>query len=161
MWHKPLVVIDRQAARKSTVIYSLNAIVGRVILVIYLDTAPLIYLVEHVPQFGELVANRLSSTDVIVVSELSRLECRVKPLRDADTALLNDFDRFFDESVSEVIALSHDVIEIATEIRARYGFKTPDAIHLAAAKTSNCELFLTNDHRLDRFTGFRIETVAT
>jgi predicted nucleic acid-binding protein len=120
----------------------------------------LIYLVEHVPQFGELVASRLSSTDVIVVSELSRLECRVKPLREGDTALLDEFDRFFDESVSEVIVLSREVMDRATEIRALYGFKTPGAIHLAAAKSSNCELFLTNDHRLDRFTGLRIETLT-
>jgi uncharacterized protein len=133
---------------------------GRLTLLIYLDTAPLIYLVEHVPQFGDRVAQRLSSTDELIVSDLSRLECRVKPMRDGDGFLLEEFDRFFNESVSEVIALSREVIDRATEIRSRYGFKTPDAIHLAAATVSNCELFLTNDSRLDRFAGLRIDALS-
>jgi predicted nucleic acid-binding protein len=133
---------------------------GRLALVIYVDTAPLIYLVEHVPQYGDLVAQRLSSTDALVVSDLSRLECRVKLMRDGNTALLDEFDRFFNESVSEVLALSREVIDRATEIRSRYGFKTPDAIHLAAATLSSCELFLTNDRRLDRFTGLPVEALT-
>lgn len=72
-------------------------------------------------------------------------------MRDGNTALLDEFDRFFNESVSDVLALSREIIDRATEIRARYAFKTPDAIHLGAATLSNCELFLTNDRRLDRF----------
>ena len=50
-------------------------------------------------------------------------------------------------------------IDRATEIWAQYGFKTPDAIHLAAAVASGCNVFLTNDHRLDRFTDITIEVV--
>lgn len=133
---------------------------GRLALVIYVDSAPLIYLVEHVPQFGDIVARRLSASDALVVSDLSRLECRVKPMRDGNTTLLDEFDRFFTESVSEIIALSREVIDRATEIRSRYGFKTPDAIHLAAATLSNCQLFLTNDRRLDRFTELPVEVLT-
>ena len=81
-------------------------------------------------------------------------------MRDGNIALLGDFDRFFNESVSEVVSLSREVIDRATDIRAHYGFKTPDAIHLAAAILSNCELFLTNDRRLDQFTGLPVEAVA-
>ena len=81
-------------------------------------------------------------------------------MRDGDTALLEEFDRFFSESVSEVVALTCEVIDRATEIRSRYGFKTPDAIHLAAATSSSCELFLTNDSRLSRFTELRVESLT-
>ena len=111
--------------------------------------------------YGDLITQRLSSTDAVIVSDLSRLECRVKPMRDGNTALLDDFDRFFSESVSEVVALSRGVIDRATEIRSRYSFKTPDAIHLAAATLSNCEVFLTNDSRLDRFTDVAVEALTT
>jgi len=34
-----------------------------------------------------------------------------------------------------------------------------DSLHLAAAVISNCDVFLTNDHRLNRFTGISIETI--
>ena len=81
-------------------------------------------------------------------------------MRDGNIALLDEFDRFFNESVSEVLALSRKVIDRATEIRSRYGFKTPDAIHLAAATLSSCELFLTNGRRLDRFTGLPVEALT-
>ncbi|MDP2665723.1 MAG: type II toxin-antitoxin system VapC family toxin [bacterium] len=132
---------------------------GRLILLIYLDTTPLIYLVEQVPQLADIVADRLSSTDTIVISEFTRLECRVKPLRERATEVLNDFDRFFSESVGEILSLSREVMDSATDIRARYGFKTPDAIHLAAASVAGCDLFLTNDLRLDRFVELPIEVL--
>ena len=129
------------------------------ILLIYIDTAPLIYLVEHVPQYAEIVAKRLSSTDTVVISDLTRLECRVKPLRECDTSVLDDFDRFFNESVGAILMLSREVMDRATDIRANYGFKTPDAIHLAAANVSGCDVFLTNDRRLERFVELPIEVL--
>lgn len=97
---------------------------------------------------------------MVVISELSRLECRVKPLRGGDVSLLGDFDRFFAESVAEVVPLSRDVMERATEIRAHYGFKTPDSIHLASAVQSACQVFLTNDHRLDRCAELSVEVIS-
>ena len=129
------------------------------ILLIYLDTAPLIYLVEHVPHYAEIVAKRLSSTDTVVISDLTRLECRVKPLREGDNSVLDDFDRFFNESVGAILMLSREVMDRATDIRAYYRFKTPDAIHLAAANVSGCDVFLTNDRRLEGFTELPIEVL--
>ncbi|MBI3990050.1 MAG: PIN domain-containing protein [candidate division NC10 bacterium] len=87
------------------------------------------------------------------------MECRVKPLRDGNADLLEDYDAYFEGAVAEIVALSREVIDRATEIRAKYGVKTPDAIHLAAAVVSGCDLFLTSDHRLDRFPGIAIEVV--
>lgn len=158
---KRRVAINRAAALKLTKLYSRNATVGGIKLTIYVDTAPLIYLIEQVPHYSSLVAQRLSATDVLVVSDLSRLECRVKPLRDGNTALLDEFERFFNDSVSDVLPLSRDVVDRATEIRAHYGFKTPDAIHLAVAAMSNCDLFFTADHRLDRFAEVKVESLPS
>ncbi len=127
---------------------------------LYLDTAPIIYTVEQIAGFAPLVDTRLSAVDVVlVVSDLSRMECRVKPLRDCDSDLLHDFDEFLESAVVETVALSREVIDRATEIRATYGFKTPDSIHLAAAVISACDVFYTNDHRLDRFGDLTIEVV--
>jgi len=87
------------------------------------------------------------------------MECRVKPLRDGNAELLKDYDEFFQNAVAEIIPLTRQVIDRATEIRAQYGFKTPDAIHPAAAVVSGCDAFLTNNHRLDRFSDITIEVV--
>lgn len=127
---------------------------------LYLDAAPAIYTVEQVPLYAATVDARLSDPAVIrVTSDLTRMECRVKPLLDGNTELLKDFDDYLAGAVVEMVALSREVIDRATEIRAQYGFKTPDAIHLAAAMVSGCGVFLTNDHRLDHFTGMAIEVV--
>ena len=86
---------------------------------VYLDTAPVIYLVEEVPNYAELVGRRVSVADVIqVASDLTRMECRVKPLREGNTALLQDYDDYFAEVVEETVVLSRAVIDRATDIRA-------------------------------------------
>jgi uncharacterized protein len=127
---------------------------------IYLDAAPVIYLVEQVAPQAAAVDARMSAPGVVrVASHLTRMECRVKPLRSGDHALLLDFDTFFTGTIAEIVPLSHSVIDRATEIRAQYGFKSPDAIHLAAAVESACDLFLTNDQQLTRFTAIVVEVV--
>ena len=42
-------------------------------------------------------------------------------------------------------------------LRAQYGFKTPDALHLAAAVIHGCDRFLTNDARLTVCTALPID----
>ena len=127
---------------------------------LYLDAAPVIYAVEQVTPFFPVVDARLSAAGTVrVASDLTRMECRVKPVREGKADLLKDYDDFFAYAVAEIVALSREVMDRATEIRARYGFKTPDAVHLAAAVVTSCAVFLTNDHRLDRFPDISIEVV--
>ena len=126
----------------------------------YLDTAPIVYTVETSPLFAARVDAVLARPGLIPITrEIARLECRVKPLRDGKLALLQDFDDYFANTIVEVAPLTRDVIDRATEIRAQYNFKTPDSLHLAAAVLAHCNVFLTNDHRLNRFTGITIEIV--
>jgi uncharacterized protein len=126
----------------------------------YLDAAPIIYLIEQSQPFATAIRSKLAAPGIVpITSELSRLECRVKPMRDGNQALLQDFDDYFANTIAEIFPLTRDVVDLATEIRAQYNFKTPDALHLAAAVISNCDVFLTNDQRLNRFTGISIETI--
>ena len=128
---------------------------------IYLDSAPIIYVVERVAAYAANVDTRLNQSNIVLcTSELTRLECRIKPMRDGDEELLKDYDEYFDNALAEVIPLSREVINQATEIRAEYNFKTPDAIHLAAAVQAKCDMFYTNDLRLEKFKGIAIEVVS-
>jgi len=43
--------------------------------------------------------------------------------------------------------LDADFIQ-AAQLRARFGFRTPDALHLACAQRHQCEALWTNDARL-------------
>jgi uncharacterized protein len=126
----------------------------------YLDAAPIIYLIEQSQPFATAIRSKLAALGVVpITSELARLEYRVKPMRDGNQALLQDFDDYFANTIAEIFPLTRDVVDLATEIRAQYNFKTSDSLHLAAAVISNRDVFLTNDQRLIRFTGINIETI--
>lgn len=126
----------------------------------YLDTAPIIYLVEKVTPFYERASARLRKPDILLATSLlSRLETRIKPFRDNNQDLLQQFEDFYNSKIILEIGIAREVIDKATELRAKYNFKTPDAIHLAAAITSGCDVFYTNDHRLDRCTEIKVEVL--
>jgi uncharacterized protein len=72
----------------------------------------------------------------------------VWPLREAAAELLAAYDRFFGSRDLRRCRLTGAVYDLATELRARHGIKTPDALHLAAALDSGCNEFWTNDRRL-------------
>jgi len=128
---------------------------------IYLDAAPVIYLVEQVSPFASEVSSRLSQSSVVLIaSDLTKMECLVKPLRDQDTALLEDYRIHFNEATDELVSLTSEVVDRATSIRAHHGFGVADAIHLAAALVSGCDLFLTNDRRLAAFKDIEVEVLS-
>ena len=62
---------------------------------IYLDACCFIYLVEGHPEWRTVVEQRLRNLEPIsklITSQLARLECRTKPVRDGDRALLERYD---------------------------------------------------------------------
>jgi predicted nucleic acid-binding protein len=118
---------------------------------IYVDSSPVIYAVQRVPPYATAVDARLGAAGVVIVSsELTRLECLVLPLRNADARLVADFDAFFSTQVGHLVPFTPAVFRRAAEIRAQFNFRTPDALHLAAAVEAACDRFLTNDARLTR-----------
>lgn len=94
-----------------------------------------------------------------MASDLTRLECRVLPMRAGNMQLLADYDAFFSTHVREVVPLTTPVIDRATEIRAHYRYGVADSIHLAAALASGCDLFLTKDLRLTGFPDMQVAMV--
>jgi predicted nucleic acid-binding protein len=124
----------------------------------------LIYCLDHTGPLQLRAANRLatlrSAGDEVAVSDLTRLECRVAPIRAGDTALLATFDAFFSRDDLRRVPLTTAVYDRATLIRAQHGFKTLDAIHLAAAVEHRCDVFLTNDLRLHAFPGIKTQALV-
>jgi predicted nucleic acid-binding protein len=97
--------------------------------------------------------------DTVAVSDLSRLECRVRPMRLADAAKLADFDTFFARPDVHLVPLTTAVYDRATAIRATHNYKLADSLHLAAAVESGCNVFLTNDVRLAAFPDITVEVL--
>ena len=88
---------------------------------------------------------------------MTRLECRSRPLRAGDLATLAQFDVFFAGVELLVVEVDTAVIERATDLRARYNLKTPDASHYAAAVEVGATAFLTGDRGLSRCSEVPVE----
>jgi hypothetical protein len=74
----------------------------------YLDASAIIYLVEGAASAQALVARCIAGAEQdpagrVLTSYLSRLECRMKPLRARDVALLSTYDAFFTRARLEVL----------------------------------------------------------
>lgn len=128
---------------------------------IYLDSNVVIRLVEgNASARAPLVARLASSLGVagsLTTSRLSRLECRSNLLRSGDTVTLAQFDVFFSGVEISLIEVTAAVVELATEIRAKYNLKTPDALHYASAMEAGAEVFLTGDRVLARCSDVAVE----
>ena len=128
---------------------------------VHLDTSILIYLVEDVAPFFAIAHARLAPEEIEkVTSELGRMEALVIPLRKGNGKLVEAFNRYIDTACMEVLELSRAMMKTAAALRARNAsLRTPDAIHLAAAIHAKCDVFPTNDHRLDRFFEIAVEVL--
>lgn len=130
---------------------------------VYPDTNMLVYLVEDQGDKAAMVRALLQPVDgdhpVLVFSELTRLECRVLPLRRGDHAVLAVYDQLFAHGRNQFTPLDRACFETATALRATHGLKTPDAMHLAAALQAGCDEFWTNDQRLAQAAQGRLRIV--
>ncbi|MBO0981255.1 PIN domain-containing protein [Microbacterium sp. SD291] len=114
---------------------------------IYLDACILIYALEDRGIRGDRVRRALASVrSLVATSPLVLPECLVGPLRAGDMELRDRHLALYERV--EHIDLGPEVFVRAAELRAEFGLRTPDALHLAAAQLAGCEELWTNDRRL-------------
>jgi predicted nucleic acid-binding protein len=124
---------------------------------IFLDACAIIYLIEGADPWATRLRNTLirlreENSDIgIAVSDLSRLECRVRPIRDAQHEVLALYDAFFSADDLTIVPLSPKIVDLATSIRARTKLRTPDALQAACCLSlpQSCR-FITNDAAFER-----------
>lgn len=123
--------------------------------VVGLDTAPLIYFIEDVTPYADLlnpVFDRLESHALAAVtSTITLAEILTKPLIDKNFSLVDEIKftiRTF--STLTMVAIDEKLAEAAALIRARHTIRLPDALQIAAAIQGEATLFITNDKRLKK-----------
>ena len=74
--------------------------------------------------------------------------------------MIDAFYSFIDGMDIKIRSIDKEIAEKAAKIRAEYRFfKTMDALQLATACITGCDLFLTNDKQLRQFGEIRCITV--
>jgi len=131
---------------------------------VYLDTAPLIYLVEGTPSRSGVVDSQIrkwiESGEDLVTSCVTLMELLVHPKRSGDRRLENQYRLFLERLLAlPPLPVDERVAEQAAEIRARHGFKTPDSLQLAVAVCCGCSVFYSNDRALQKFDGLDVVLV--
>ena len=85
----------------------------------------------------------------------------MRPVRDGEVTVLAAFDEFLARPDIVWIELSRQVIELATEIRAKTGLKTPDALQAACClQLGPDHLLLTGDADFRRVADLRVKVLA-
>lgn len=116
---------------------------------IYLDTSPIIFAVEKIPPYDNLLRPlwkpREDSPPYFVGSELLLLETLVKPVEAGDSLLQQAFRSFLSAREMKLIPISTTILETAVSLRATLKLKAPDAIHAATALAMSCVALITND----------------
>ncbi len=91
----------------------------------------------------------IQSEIAVVTSVITLSEVLVKPLRDGETQLAQQYrDILLNINGLTTIKVSIAIAEKAAQLRSQYSLRTPDAIQVATALQSNATALLTNDIRL-------------
>ena len=140
----------------------------------YLDTVIVVYAVEGNPADQQRALNHLAALEQaghsFAVSDLTHTECLVPVYGPGEGPRLSDFFRFFHGPNLRTVSLTAAMHSRASAIRGaftypavppapprRYGLA--DALHLAAAIETGCDVFLTNDNQLANFLDITVEVL--
>lgn len=131
---------------------------------IFLDTAPIIYLLDNDKNFGEKTAeifSVLSEQNIKFVSSVVTIEeYLVYPYRKNNESMVKSFWDLVSENNIILYSINWSEADKAAKIRAKYKyFKPLDSLQLAVAVLHGCDLFLTNDKQLKQFDELKCVTV--
>jgi predicted nucleic acid-binding protein len=121
--------------------------------IIFLDTAPLIYFIEGNSEYQQGLKQIFEANDkgdfTFITSSITLLEVLVRPLREGQTELADQYKRILTTANGiQIFDITNALAVKAAELRAKYNLRTPDALQIATAIENDAAYFLTNDTRL-------------
>lgn len=118
-----------------------------------LDVNIVLYYLHRDKSFGKQSLRLLTAikNKIKVISTLVYTEAFVYVFAEDNQLLMREQLKAL-ESIPklQIIAPARQICLTASQLRAAYKIKTPDAIHIATAIDSGCDVFITNDDHLKR-----------
>jgi predicted nucleic acid-binding protein len=129
--------------------------------IVFLDTAPFIYFFEQHPNYFaplDSLFDQLYATGAqAITSMITYIELTTHPARLGQTKLVRKYRDYLSHSENiSLFQLDMKIADQAVRLRARYQFKTPDAIQLGTAVACGADYVITNDIAWRQFTEVRV-----
>lgn len=123
--------------------------------IIGLDSVVFIYLLEANPAYLASVERILNAVQTgqarAVFSSLGMIEILTGPKKRGRFDLAVRYKEILVHFPNLTIrGLNEYIVDLASDLRARYNLATPDAIHLATAIDFGAQKFITNDKSLEK-----------
>lgn len=120
---------------------------------VFVDTAPIIYYLEnsalYMGSIKKFLKKCIEENIQIVTSAITVEEYLVFPYSSGKMELVDNFKKFIEYMNIEVVDINSKIAEQGAIIRGQYrDFKSMDALQIATAIISGCDMFFTNDKQL-------------
>jgi predicted nucleic acid-binding protein len=120
---------------------------------VFIDTSPFIYYLENSKIYKDKIKNFfamcINENIQIVTSAITVEEYLTFPYKIDNQELIDNFKNFINYMNVEIIDVNFEIAERAAIIRGKYkDFKGMDALQIATAVISGCDMFFTNDKQL-------------
>lgn len=120
---------------------------------VFVDTAPIIYYLENSVLYMNAMMNffkKCIDEDIqVVTSVITVEEYLVFPYSSGKIEFADNFKKFIECMDIEVVDIDSNIAEQGAKIRGKYkNIKGMDALQIAAAIASRCDMFFTNDKQL-------------
>lgn len=119
------------------------------------DTMVFIYHLEDHPIYSPITQSIFEAWEKGrnrgVTSVITLLEILVRPKKEGRPEAARDYlDLLTTFPNLIIVEVNLEVADLASDLRAKYGIRTPDAIQVASVLTAGARGFITNDKRLKR-----------
>lgn len=119
------------------------------------DTMVFIYHLEDHPTYAPLTQRIFEAWEegrnVGVTSVITLLEILVKPKQEGNVEATQDYRELLTTLPNlHILDIDLALADLASDLRAKYRMRTPDALQLAAALHAGATGFISNDERLKR-----------
>ena len=119
---------------------------------VLVDTAPIIYVLEHDPKFAArfrpLFERQRTGNIQFAVTTITITEVLTGPFKAGEEALAKRYRAAMESW--HVVSLTPDIAESAARFRASLGLRTADAIQVASAISINADALVTHDRDFSR-----------
>lgn len=127
-----------------------------------IDTPVLIYLLQgekkYVAKARALMRRVQSGEYHAVFSSIGLIEVLTGPKKEGEYELAATYREIITHFPNlAIIGVNERVVDISSNLRARYGISTPDAIHIATAISEGAHAFITNDKALRKIQELPVE----